>query len=222
VVVRREGAPGGLLVVWSVAPLRALFSWELGPDAEALAFSSADPLLYVAAPESSEVLALGLPDGRLVRRTLLLGRALRLRAEPDGRGVWAVCSAVGHLVRADAALGNVPPPLPLQEVDPEWTRLEFSPEGRLAALAGSPGGDLLLIDADPYSASYGGPLDRLELGRPLAGAAWSPLADELYVAAEDALLVVAVDRSDLRLKDTSELLGRPLASRAFPSPLFPP
>jgi hypothetical protein len=222
VVVRRENAPGRLLVVWSVLPLRVLYTRDLDADAEALAFSAVDPLLFVSAPESSEVLALGLPDGRLARRTMLLGRAVQLAAEPDGRGAWAVCSAVGHLVRADAALGNVPPPLPLDEVDPRLTRIEFSPEGRLAVVGGSPSGALLLLDTDPYSGSYGTPLDRLELGRPLAGAAWSPLADEVYLAGEGALVVVSVDRSDLRLKDTSEHLGRSVPSPTLDNPLFPP
>ena len=80
----------------------------------------------------------------------------------------------------------------------------------------------MLVDTDPYSGSYGTPLDRLELGRPLFGAAWSPLADEVYVATGDSLVAVAVDRSDLRLKDTAEHLERDPRFRTLNNPLFPP
>jgi hypothetical protein len=222
VIVRRQGAAGGLLVVWSALPLRAQFSWELGPESDSLAFSSKEGLLLVSAPESSELLALDVPGGRLVRRTMLLGQAFRLAAELEEAGVWAVCRSVGHLVRADRSLGTVPPPIPLRDVDAAWTRLAFSPEGRLAILSGSPEGEFLLLDTDIHSGSYGTPLDRLEMGRALAGAAWSPLGDEVYVAAGEDLLTVAVDRSDLRLKDTAEYLEQVVRPPASPSPLFPP
>jgi hypothetical protein len=153
---------------------------------------------------------------------MLLGQAFRLAPEPEGPALWALCRAVGHLVRADRSLGAVPPPIPLREVDPGWSGLSFSPEGRLAVLSGSPDGELLLLDVDSHSGSYGTPLDRLETGRPLAGAAWSPLGDEVYVAAGNALLTVSVDRSDLRVKDTAEHLAQVVRLRTSSSPLFPP
>ena len=68
-------------------------------------------------------------------------------------------------------------------------------------------------------------MDRLELGRQVTEAAWSPFGDEVYVTDRElgAVLALEVDRSGLRLKDTDEyLIERLLETESEDVPLDEP
>ena len=222
VLVRAGETASEHLVVWSQDPFQVVFVREVGGGAGALAFSGKQDLLYVARPRTGEVYAVDLPAGTVRRRVMILGRPFQLAAEPDGAGVWAVSEQVEHIARADLALGYGPAPVMLEGLSTAWTRLQFSPEGRLAALGESTRGHVMLLDMDPFSPTYGAPLDRIELGQELSGLAWSPVGDAIFVASPSgSVTLVTVDRRDLPRKDTAEYLRSVDPSR-INNPLFPP
>lgn len=222
-ILARPAAGEEQLLLWGVEPFRLLAAIPVGGGAGALAFSSCEDLLFVARPDDSEVWGLSLPQGRRVRRIVMLGRAFQLAEQPVDPGVWALSGNLPHLVRADLPLGAGPAPVRLEGLDPEHDRLRFSPGGRLAILPGALSGDLRLIDMHPEEGGYGTVADRLELGRDLVDTAWSPFGDEVYVASPDgAVLSFAVDHANRAVRDTADYLASPLLRRALENPLFPP
>jgi hypothetical protein len=215
------------VVVWTVEPFAIVLRLPVAGGAGALAFSDREDLLFVARPEHSEVLGIDVPRGGVSRRIMMLGRAFHLAGQPLETGIWALSGRIPHLVRVDLPLGAGPAPVRLEGVEPSAARLRFSPEGRLAALPLRDSGELLLLDMYADEPTYGTVLDRLELGRPLMDAAWSPLGDELFtVGADGSVSAFSVDRGDRSVRDTGHYLIENLrlaAKRQGPkNPLFPP
>ena len=215
------------LVLWSFEPFAVWRRIPVGSGAGALAFSEEEDLLFVARPELHEVLAVELKGGMIARRVVMLGRAFHLAAQPQSGAVWAISRSLPHLVRVDRPLGAGPAPLRLEGVDPSNARLRFSPEGRLAAVPEAESGQLTLVDMYPDEPSYGGLLDRLDLGRSIVALDWSPFGDEFFAAADDgSVAAFLVNRGDRAMRDTGEFILQDLLRmeerEASKYPLFPP
>ncbi len=226
VLVRPAKGPEELVLL-NLDPFSMRLRIPIGGGAGALAFSPEDDLVFVARPEDSEVLGIDLAGGGISRRIMMLGKAFHLAGQPGARAVWALSRSLPHLVRVDLPLGSGPAPVRLEGIDPAGARLRFSPEGRLAALPERESGQVTLIDMYPDEPSYGGVLDRVALGRPIAAVAWSPFGDDLFAAAADgAICAFAVSRGDRSVRDTGEFIvggllwqeGRVTSN----DPLFPP
>lgn len=212
VLVRRPEGPVDLFV-WRLEPFEPVLTAPAGNASRALAFSPNEDLVFVSRPDGREVLGVRVPSGEVSRRIMMLGRAVQLVPQPEDKGVWALSEGIAHLVRVDLPLGAGNAPVRLEGLDADRNRLRFSPEGRLAVLPLSHSGQLLLLDGAARQA------DLLETGRPLVGAAWSPIGDAVYAAGADgSVLSFAVDRGPWPIEDDYAAPAR-VASKY---PLFPP
>ncbi|HXG60702.1 MAG TPA: hypothetical protein VNO22_04990 [Planctomycetota bacterium] len=224
VLAGEEGRPE-MLAVWTLEPFAPLFTLPLDGECRALEFGASGGILFVGATGEEEVLGVDLGTRRVVRRFRMAGRPFGLAADPAGRSLWALCENLGHLAALDLRRGVVAARIPLEGVRAGDSRILPSPEGRLALVAEPAAGSVSLVELRPGEGRPAALVDRLELGRQVTEAAWSPFGDEVYVTDRElgAVLALEVDRSGLRLKDTDEyLIERLLETESEDVPLDEP
>ncbi len=232
VVVRSPEGAGESLVCWSLGPFSPLWTAPVGAGTRSVDFDPDGLRIYAACHGDSEVLEVDVALGKITRRLRMAGRPFQVRAERSGRTVWVLCEKLGSVTVVDPRHGLTSAKLPLRGVAAPLNRLAVSPEGKLAVVPQREGASVALLNSDTRSRRYGEVEDRLELGRSVACAAWSPLGDEVFVTDDvlGAVLSLVVDRGDLTMHDTVEFIAEKLrkaASRgrrpAEPkNPLFPP
>jgi DNA-binding beta-propeller fold protein YncE len=225
-----SGGRAEAAAVWSLDPLAYLFTVPLPGGARSLAFDAEAQSLVVAGAAEPEVVVIDLEFRRVVQRIRMAGRPYQVAPETAGRNLWILCESLGHGVLLEPRQGAVSLRLTLPGLRAPLNRLAFSPDGKLAAVPEQTAGSVALVESHVRSPRYGTLADRLELGRSVTGAAWSPLGDEVFVCDEElgAVLALAVDRGDLETKDTDEYLVEQVKREterrraASKNPLFPP
>lgn len=234
VLAGEEGRPE-TLAVWTLEPFAPLFTLPVTGECRAMAFGASGGLLFVGATEEEEVVGVDVGTRRIVRRFRMAGRPFDVAVDPAGRSLWALCENLGHVAAVDLRRGVVAARIPLEGVRAGESRILPSPEGRLAVVTEPEAGSVSLLELRPGEGRPATLVDRLELGRQVAEAAWSPFGDEVYVTDRQlgAVLALEVDRSGLALKDTDEYLIERLLDKESEdvpldgpfdpkNPLFPP
>jgi sugar lactone lactonase YvrE len=212
-----------VVVCWRLSTLMPHCRTTVGAGARSLAFDPDGQSLFVACHGDSEVLVVDVWQGKITQCLRMAGRPFQVHSDRMGRTVWALCESLGNVAILDAGRGSLTARVPLRGVKASSNRAVFTPEGKLAAIPEGEGGSVALVNHDARGRRYGELEDRLEVGRSVASACWSPLGDELYVTddALGAVLALSLDRGDINLNDTSELIHEQLREPAPWGPRAP-
>jgi YVTN family beta-propeller protein len=219
-VAIRDASGRGAIALFALRSGDVPVQVPLDADIAALALDPAGEYVYAALHGASEVAIIDVASHRVLERLPMAGHPFQLVGEPASRRVWAFCEGLGHAALIDPRLHGVVRRIFTPGASRSENRLSFDPAGRFILIPEHDGQCVSLARGGWSERSGHEDLERLEMGRTVGFAAWSPLGDEVYVGdpSRGEIQAFRVDR------EVPEEARRHSDStrRRRQNPLFPP